>query len=130
MGQPVIQVKGARELRTSLRKAGADMKEMTATHREVAGIIVDDAGTLVPRRSGRLASSMRAGGTQRAAIVRAGSNSSRGVRYANPIHWGWTKRNIKAQPFVWRAAHETQPKWIAVYMARINAILAKVKGTS
>ena len=129
MAGAAIEVKGAKELRSSLKKAGADMKEMTSTHKAVAGVIVDGAALKVPRRSGRLAASMRPGGTQKAAIARAGSNSRSGVRYARPIHWGWPKRHIRPQPFMWDAAHDTQPKWIAVYMNRINQLIAKVKGT-
>lgn len=121
-----VQIEGGRRLRTTLKKAGADMSEMKSTHKDIAGIIIGAATP--PSRSGRLASSMRAGATQSAAIARAGGNSAKAVKYANPIHWGWFKRHIKPNPFLSLAAQRSEPTWFAVYSRAVEKILDKIKG--
>ena len=125
MSQPAVEVIGAKKLRSTLRKAGADMKDLTAVHREVGGIVAGAARPTTPRRSGRLASTVRAGATQTAAITRAGYAR---VPYAQPIHWGWPRRGIRAQPWLTVAAQSTEPTWFARYEAGIESILAKIQG--
>lgn len=121
-----VRVEGARQLRSTLRKAGADMKDLSAAHREVAGIVADRARPATPHRTGRLAKSVRAGGTQKAAVIRAGRG--RGFPYAEPIHWGWPSRKIAAQPWISEAAAESEPVWVAVYSERISDLLRSVRG--
>lgn len=125
MPRPVVQVRGARELRRSLRKAGADMTEVKALHAEVGGIVAGAARPATPHRSGRLAGTVRSSGTNTASIVRAGRAS---VPYAGPIHYGWPRRNIEPQPWLVNAAHDTEPRWSARFMDGIEQILSKIKG--
>ena len=125
MPRPVVQVRGARELRRSLRKAGADMTEVKALHAEVGGIVAGAARPATPHRSGRLAGTVRSSGTNTASIVRAGRAS---VPYAGPIHYGWPRRNIEPQPWLVNAAHDTEPRWAARFMDGIEQILSKIKG--
>lgn len=122
-----MEVKGAKELRKTLKAAGDDMKDLKATHLRVAQQVVPVARTLAPKRTGRLAGSIRGSGTKTAAVVRAGSKA---VPYANPIHWGWGRRHIAANPWMSRAGKQTEPAWTRTYTASIDAILAKVKGTT
>lgn len=121
-----VKVEGARQLRTTLRKAGADIKQMREAHRDIANIIVGAASA--PYRTGKLASTVRPGATQTAAIARAGNNRKRGVPYANPIHWGWHRRNIKPNPFLSLAAQRSEPRWFAAYERHIERILDSIKG--
>jgi hypothetical protein len=121
----VYEVEGGREFRKTLKKAGDDLSDLKETHRTVAGIVVPVAQRMAPKRSGRLAGSIRPAGTKSAAIVRAGS---RAVPYANVIQWGWPARNIVAQPFLTDAAKATEPVWTRVYEAETQRILNKVKG--
>lgn len=120
-----IQIEGAREFRRAAKKAGMDLKDLRAIHKAAAGIVVTKARSWAPRTSGRLASTIRAGATQRAAIVRAGNNrtSKTGVPYANPIHWGWKARNIKANPFLSYSAQSTEAQWIEKYNDMIDDLL-------
>lgn len=121
-----VKVEGAARLRSTLRRAGADMKEMTETHRVIAGIIV--SSTTAPYKDGDLSATVRPGATRTAAIARAGNNRKTGVPYANPIHWGWHRRHIKPHPFLSLAAQRSEPKWFAAYTAAIDRILDKIKG--
>ena len=123
-----VKLDGARQLRSTLRKAGVDMTKLRDTNREVAGVVVTAAGARVPTRTGRLAATLRTGATQTAAIARAGNNRSGGVPYGNPIHWGWFRRHIRPNPFLSLAAQETEPSWFGIYSERIGQILDTVKG--
>jgi hypothetical protein len=57
-----------------------------------------------PRRSGRLAAGFKPGRDGEDATVDAS-----GVDYAVPIHWGSFTRHIRANRFVYPAAHQAEP---------------------
>lgn len=131
-----VRVDGARELRSALKKAGLDLKDdIKAAHKDVASIVVARARVLVPvapatmttASPGLLRDSLRPAGTQTAAIARAGKKR---VPYANPIHWGWFKRNIKPNLFLTRAASETEPKWVAEYEAKFDKVLEEIENST
>jgi len=77
----------------------------------------------LPRRSGRLAASIRAQGTQRAGRVAAGKKS---VPYAGPIHWGWPARNIKPQPFLTDALASKQETVVEIYLTETDRLIDRV----
>ena len=86
-GNGSIQLKGASELARGLKKAGADMKDLRQVNKEAAQIVVPEAKNLAPKgKTGKLAASVRAGATQKAGVVRAGSKR---VPYAGVIDYGW-----------------------------------------
>lgn len=118
-----IEVRGGRRFRSTLRRAGVDLGQLRAAHLGAAQVVT--AAASPPRRSGRLAATVRAAGTTTAAIVRAGFAS---VPYAGPIHWGWPSRSIAAQPFLSEAAQSTEAVWAAVYTTEVQKIIDKVKG--
>jgi hypothetical protein len=123
---PTVEVVGARQLAATMKRAGADLRDLTALNRSAAAVVGAAAKARAPRRSGALAGSVRVGGTRTAGTVRAGSAS---VPYAMPIHWGWPSRNITAQPFISDAARDTEPVWTAVYRVGVERILTKIEGT-
>jgi hypothetical protein len=122
---PIVQVDGARELRRTLRKAGDDLADLTTAHGRIAAMVGRAALFGVPRRTGRLASTIRPAGTKTQAIVRAGLSS---VPYAGPIEWGWPRRHIRPDPYVVPAAHETEPEWTRIYVDAVQAIVDRVRG--
>lgn len=125
MAGPVIKVEGARQLRATMAKAGIDLQDMVNANAEVSALVAGRATTMAPRKSGRLAASVRGNRAKSQAVVRVGGAS---VPYAGPIHWGWPARNISPHPFAVDAAHETEPTWVAMYLAAVNRVLDKVKG--
>jgi hypothetical protein len=73
-------------------------RELNAALRlAVAADVVPAARVLAPRRTGRLADSLRPYTSGNRAGVRSR------LPYANPIHWGWPKHHIKASEFVLKA---------------------------
>lgn len=127
MPKPALQVDGARQLRASLKRAGIDVQDLKAAHKQVADMVAEKSAPRAPRRTGRLAGSVRASGTASAAIVRAGRKA---VPYAGPIHWGHESRGIAAQPWLAETAERTQETWENTYLKAIQAVIATVEGTS
>lgn len=125
MARPALEVDGARQLRRALKQAGINVQDLKDAHREAAELVKRAADPDAPRRSGALASSTRAAGTQAAAIVRAGSAR---VPYAGPIHWGWPARHIDAQPWIADAAERTEPEWTQEYLDHLETIINAIEG--
>lgn len=127
MAAPALQVDGARQLRSSLKRAGVSVQDLKAAHKAVADMVATDASPRTPRRTGRLAGTLRAAGTQSAAIVRAGRST---VPYAGVIHWGWPAHGIDAQPWIAEAAERKFEPAQAQYLQALEAIIATVEGTT
>ncbi len=125
-----VKIEGARQLRRTLKDAGDDLNDLKEVNRAAAEIAANRAKTWAPRKSGRLAGTVRSSGTKTAGIVRAGNNrkTASGVPYANPIHWGWPSRNIKANPFLSYSAQATEPRWLKLYENYIEKTLSKIRG--
>lgn len=121
----VLKVKGAKQLRKSMKTAGIDMQELKDAHRLVATTVATRGRTQAPVKTGALARSVRPGATVRAAIIRAGYKR---IPYAGPIHWGWPKRNIPAQPWLYAAAVDSEPAWVQVYTDAVDEILDTIEG--
>lgn len=121
-----VLVEGAKELARTLKKAGVDVKELKEANNRVGQVIVQAAQSRAPKKSGRLAGSIRASKEQAGITIRAGNNG--GIPYAAPIHWGWPKRNIKATLFLTNAIAETQPEWIDLYYKELEHIVSEIRG--
>jgi hypothetical protein len=126
VGYGSYEVIGGRELRRTLRQAGLDLQDLKDAHAAAARIAANAAADAAPRRTGALAATVRSAGTKTAGIVRAGNNTK--VPYAGPIHWGWGKRHIAANPFASRGAQRSEPEWLPVYEEARDKALDKVKG--
>lgn len=135
-GKPIYEVEGGRQLRATLKEADEQLADLKAAHAEAAAIAARASAALAPKRSGRLADTIRSSGTKTAGIVRAGLKA---VPYAPAIHWGWGSRPnrakkwrggpIPANPFISRGAQDSEGRWIRVYENHVEQALAKVKGT-
>ena len=123
-GNGSIQLKGASELARGLKKAGADMKDLRQVNKEAAQIVVPEAKNLAPKgKTGKLAASVRAGATQQAGVVRAGSKR---VPYAGVIDYGWPGHNIKPTHFANQAAKNTEPQWTQLYADAVQKIINRI----
>lgn len=125
MPRAVVEVEGARELRRTMKAAGADLNDLKDVHQEVANFVASRSRSSAPSVSGRLAGSVRGNRAQASAVVKAGGAS---VPYAGPIHWGWPARNIAAQPWLATTAADTEPIWYEKYLAAVEVIVGKIKG--
>ena len=127
MAGPVVEVQGARELRRTLKAAGDDLSDLTKVNATISRYVAAcGAAAMAPRRTGRLAGSLRGSQAKASATVRAGGAR---IPYAGVIHYGWPRRHIRAQPFLVDAAHQTEPTWTRFYLAEVDRIISHVHGT-
>ena len=129
-----IKVKGFNQAVRALRELGVPDNEIKDSAQEAGNIVADEARSLAPVRTGRLRDSIRVNKSLRKVVVSAGNNrsSKSAVPYANPIHWGWFKRNIKPQPFFVKALGITRDEVYRTYYDNMAKLVAKqnAKGTS
>lgn len=135
MNQPAgIKVRGFNQAVRSLRELGVPDDEIKRAGSESGELVANEARTLVPVRTGKLRDSIRVSKTLRKVTIQAGNNrkSKSGVPYANPIHWGWFKRNIKPQPFFVKALGITRDEVYRNYYDQIAKLVARqnIKGES
>lgn len=120
-----VEVRGLDAMRRALRALGPEFSvALRLAHRDIANRIVAPAAAReAPRRSGTLAGDVRGLATQNAARVAVGRAA---VPYANPIHWGWPRRNIAPNPFLQRAAELSRSRVQAEYEAAVSRSLSAV----
>lgn len=122
---PALQVEGARQLRKSLAAAGIQLQDLKDAHRQLAEYVVGVQRP--PVRTGRLATTVRAGATKNSAIVRAGGTR---IPYAAVIHWGWENRHIVANKWLTRAVDERQEIIEEKYLRVLEAIIDTIEGAA
>jgi hypothetical protein len=136
----VVEVKGAKELRRALRQIedAAERKGMQADlkseYRTAARVVEIAARQEAPKRSGRLAGSIKAKGTTTGSAVVAGGLKA--VPYAGPIHWGWPSRPnksrrwrggpIAANRFMVRAAESSADQVAGILEGGLRRFIDKV----
>jgi HK97 gp10 family phage protein len=133
-GQNGVKVKGLNQAIRSLRELGVPDQEIKDAGSQAGELVAAEARSLVPVKTGNLRDSIRVSKTLRKVTVSAGNNrtSKSGIPYANPIHWGWFKRNIKPQPFFVKALGLTRDQVFRAYFDNIAKLVAKqnAKGAS
>lgn len=120
-----LYVVGQKRFVATMRKAGADMDELREVNAQAARVALPAVRSLVPRRSGTLAGSVRTGATKRAGVIRAGRKS---VPYAGVINYGWPKRHITGRMFANNGVAQTEPAWTKLYEDFIKKTMSQVKG--
>ena len=124
-----IKVQGYKAAIKSLKAIGVPTKEINQAGRDAGEIVAAHSRTLVPVRSGKLRNSIRVSATMKAITVKAGNDGT--IPYANPIHWGWWKKNIRPQPFFANALGYTRDEIFKNYYASMTKLIEKnsTKGT-
>jgi HK97 gp10 family phage protein len=128
MQQAGLKVKNLKEINRLLKAVGVPAEAVKKAGKESAQAVINEARALVPVRSGKLRDSIRPGATARGLItINAGNNRTgkSGVPYANPIHWGWFKRNIKPQPFFAKALGYTREEIYQNYFEQLEKLITE-----
>lgn len=117
-----VRVDGLRELVRDLERVGVEVADLKDAFGQIATRAANLAASFAPRRSGKLAASIRGNRAKNYAAVSAGSAR---VPYAGPINYGWPKRHIKASGFMQRADDAMRPTVVADLDAAIGRLLAQ-----
>jgi len=121
-----VKVKGFREVRQVLKAVGVPKEAIKNAGKQSAALVANEARSLVPVRTGKLRDSIRLSAYASGRIsILAGNNrkSKSGIPYANPIHWGWFKRNIKPQPFFVKALGYTRQEVFDNYFKQMEKLI-------
>lgn len=124
-----IKVKGYKSAIKALQEIGVPANEIKLAGAEAGELVANEARGLVPVRSGKLRDTIRVSKALNRVSVSAGNNGR--VPYANPIHWGWFKRNILPQPFFTKALGITRHQVYQNYYRSLDKLIANnaTKGT-
>ena len=118
--QTTVTIDGLNQLRRAFKTLSENSKEdFKAAGYASATIVRDEAKSIVPVVSGRLRNSIRAAMIETGGKVRAGIKS---VPYAGPIHFGWGRRNITPQPFLYQAIDRRHGEVLDTYLAHLERI--------
>lgn len=124
MAEPAgVKVKGYKQAIRALQAIGVPAAEIKAAGSEAGELVANEARGLVPVKTGALRNSIRVSKSLNRVTVSAGNNRS--VQYANPIHWGWFKRNIKPQAFFVKALGITRDEVYRNYYRSLDRLIAQ-----
>lgn len=123
-----VKVQGLTELTRALKNIGVPNDAIKKAGLDSAQLVMNEARSLVPVRTGRLRDSIRLGATARGKVtISAGNNRTgkSGIPYANPIHWGWFKRHIAPQPFFAKALGYTRDEIYQNYFVQLEELITR-----
>lgn len=120
---PEVGVVGLRQFMKQLEQLGVDVADMKSAMNRIGNIVAQEARQLAPVRSGRLAASIRPSLAKNSATIRAGSV---GVPYAAPIHFGWPRRNIQKNPFLYNASDAKRDEVVAAISEELNKLVEQL----
>jgi hypothetical protein len=117
------QVIGADRLAATLHNAADEIGDGLPRAGERAGTLIANRGRVeAPRRTGRLASSVRTTTDRNETAVTSG------LPYANRTHWGYARYRQRAQPFLLDPATTLQNTWAGYFHDEADRILHTVRG--
>jgi hypothetical protein len=117
-----LKTEGLAKASRALARAGDYAEDQRDLMHSIGQLVVDEAKTLAPVRSGALRDAIRAGRGKTKAVVRAGF---RRVPYAPVIHYGWADHNIEPQPYMLQALANKRAEAFKLYEDGMRRLLLK-----
>ena len=120
MAEKSFEIDGLNKLLRALEKLDDEAKkDFKDIGKKVGDFVAERARAEAPVLTGKLRGSIRAVSTGRGAKIRAGSKR---VPYASVIHFGWRKRNIAENRFLYRAVDKSVDEAVDMYLKEIYTI--------
>lgn len=129
--KPRVEIEGLKEIQKQLRDLDPALaKELKDINLTVADMVADLARSRVPRKSGRAASTVKAKGEQRYAVIRAGGKKA---EYYPWLDFGGTRgdEDKQSRPFVSEGRYiypvvgATRSRIVNEYVIALGALLDK-----
>lgn len=117
-----FKVEGLSQVIRALRALGLDATDLKNAFSKIAAEGATVVAGFAPKRSGRLAGTVRGNRAASKAVVTVGRAT---VPYAGPINYGWPSRGIAAQPFMQKADEHMRPVAIDRLETEINEAIRK-----
>ena len=125
MAEYTVAVKGLREVVRSFNQYEGAVQDLKEANYAIGSKVAQTASAIAPKQTGALAGSVRANKAKQKVQIKAGGAK---VPYAGVQEYGWADRNIKAQPFLRRAAWTDRNYVKEQYVQNIQAIGRKYIG--
>lgn len=122
-GKGSVRVEGLNKTLRAMQQYGADIDDMKDVMASIARRGADLAGRYAPKRTGRLAGTVRGNRAKSKATVIAGRAR---VPYAGAINYGWPKRNITRSLFMQRADKELAQEAVKMLDQGLTDVAQKV----
>lgn len=122
-GQPITQLQGADNLIRTLRAASREIEDFGSVNTASASTLRSRAASGAPKRSGRLAASLRASSDKHQAVMDYGA-----LPYAGRTHWGWPSVGQIAQPFATNALENSEPVIVQAHERRVEQVVSHIRG--
>jgi hypothetical protein len=116
-----VTIEGGPQLRAALRALNADLRDLSALHRAIAGIVVSAVEVTAPNATGRLAGSFRPSGTRTTAKARSS------LIYAPIQNYGWPRHNIVGRHYAERALSASKGQVESSYRSGVERLLRKAE---
>jgi hypothetical protein len=116
------KVEGLNELTRDLKAVGAEVEDLKGAFAAIAALGAQVAAAHAPKKSGKLAGSLRGNRSVSKAVITAGKAA---VPYAGAINYGWPSRNISAAGFMQAADEELRPRAVQLLEAEVNSAIRK-----
>lgn len=117
-----VKVDGLRDVARTLERLGVEAADLKNAFNKIGSIVSDEAKTLTPVLTGRLAASIRASKTKNKATVRAGGAR---IPYAGVIHYGGYN-NITGTYFLTKAASNKEQSVVDALETELNSIINRM----
>lgn len=117
------KVEGLNQTLTALQRFGVEAADLKDVMAEIAAEGARLASGFAPKRTGRLAATVRGNKAKAKAIVIAGRART---PYAGAINYGWPKRGIGPALFMQRADAALAPRAVEMLEHGLDGAIAKV----
>lgn len=121
-----IKVKGLNAMVKELQAFGLEVADLKEAFGEVSQQAAQLAAGYAPRRTGKLAGSVKAGKSKNRAVARAGGAR---VPYAAALNYGWPRHGIRPSLFMQRASDAVTPDAVKTIDTAIDRLISQ-KGLS
>ncbi len=114
------RIDGLNETVRSLQRLGVEVDDLKDVMADIAEEGARYAAAFAPKRSGRLAGTIRGNRAKGKAVVAAGRGR---VKYAGAINYGWKRRHIAPSMFMQRADAKLAPVAVEKLEAGIDRLI-------
>lgn len=116
------RVEGLNKFTRALTQVGVEIDDLKDVMGGIAALGARFASGFAPKRSGRLAGTIRGNRAKSKAVVTAGRAR---VPYAGPINYGWKARNIAPARFMQRADAQVAPRAVQMLEDGVNDVIKR-----